>query len=126
MKTTYATTPKQLKELYNQCALTFEGVPESEVGGIEAWIKRYTEITDEATAHIIKGETMNKVYYLTGDNAYKDNLTIIAITGINLREVAIPRFDVGGRWFDDIVDNNARKQKAITMHEKLRGKEATT
>lgn len=25
--------------------------------------------------------------------------------------LAIPRFEVGGRWFDDVVDNNARREK---------------
>ena len=26
-------------------------------------------------------------------------------------KIAIPRFQVGGRWFDDIVDNNRRREE---------------
>ena len=57
---------------------------------------------------------MNNNYELTGNNAYKDNLTLISIKTEdikNLKAIIIPRFEVGGRWFDDIVDNNAMREK---------------
>ena len=50
---------------------------------------------------------MNNAYGLTGENAYKDELTILSIKLEDIENVAaitLPRFDVGGRWFDDIVD----------------------
>ena len=59
---------------------------------------------------------MNNAYGLTGENAYKDELTILSIKLEDIENVGaiiIPRFDIGGRWFDDIVDNNARHQKEI-------------
>ncbi len=55
---------------------------------------------------------MNKVYHLTGDNAYKDSLNILCIKLSDLSNVAaivIPRFEIGGRWYDDVVNNNARR-----------------
>ena len=30
----------------------------------------------------------------------------------NHRAVTYPRFQIGGRWFLDIVDNNARREEA--------------
>ena len=59
---------------------------------------------------------MNNAYGLTGTNAYKDELTILSIKLEDIENVGaitLPRFDIGGRWFDDIVDNNARHQKEI-------------
>lgn len=57
---------------------------------------------------------MNDNYNLTGSNAYPNNLTLISIKTDdikNLNAIIIPRFEVGGRWFDDIVDNNARREE---------------
>ena len=57
---------------------------------------------------------MNQNYRLTGANAYNDNLTLISIKTEDIKEVnkiAIPRFEIDGRWFDDIVDNNARREE---------------
>ena len=50
---------------------------------------------------------------LKGSNAYKDELTIVSVKLSdlsNVNAIVIPRFEIGGRWFDDIVDNNARRQ----------------
>ena len=49
---------------------------------------------------------------LPGNNRYPDDLNIVSITNINQAKIAIPRFQVGGRWFDDIVNNlKSRKDK---------------
>ena len=56
---------------------------------------------------------MNTKYGLTESNAYPDNLNILSIKLEDLKDpnkLAIPRFEIGGRWFNDIVDNNARRQ----------------
>ena len=52
---------------------------------------------------------MNKVYGLTDDNAYPDRLDIVSIVG-NTVPMTMRRFEFGGRWFDDIVDNNAWRE----------------
>ena len=49
---------------------------------------------------------MNDKYNLTDNNAYKEDLTIVSVIDINPLKIALKRFSVGGRWFDDIVDNN--------------------
>ena len=53
---------------------------------------------------------MNEQYGLSGSNAYPEDCTIVSVTDINQMAITIPRFEVGGRWFDDIVDNNTRRE----------------
>lgn len=53
---------------------------------------------------------MNANYGLTKDNAYPSDTTIISVTGINIDKIVLKRFEVGGRWFDDIVDNNLSRE----------------
>ena len=58
---------------------------------------------------------MNINYGLTGSNKYKDDLTIVSIKNEdikNLGAIIIPRFQVGGRWFDDIVNNNVCREQS--------------
>ena len=67
---------------------------------------------------------MNNHYNLTGNNRYNEDLKIVSIKNkdiMQLMRVAIPRFEIGGRWFNDIVDNNSwrkeEKQKLREMEE---------
>ena len=111
MKKVEVTTKEQLDELYNQSALTFEGFEDSKENFdfLENWLKEHKAITGEPVANMILGKTMNKVYGLTGDNAYPDDLHIVAVTEIAFGPIVLARFQIGGRWFNDIVDNNARR-----------------
>jgi hypothetical protein len=110
------TSKEQLDELYNCSALTFTGVSAEEKGinDLVDWIKDYSEVSNPLPINIISGKVMNQNYGLTGSNAYHNDLTIISIklNDIkNIEAITIPRFEVGGRWFDDIVDNNAIREK---------------
>lgn len=110
------TSKEQLDELYNCSALTFEGfsAKEENINKLIKWLKGYSEISNPLPIYIISGKTMNINYGLTESNKYKDNLTIISIKNNdikNLSAIIIPRFEVGGRWFDDVVDNNVRREK---------------
>ena len=64
--------------------------------------------------YVIEGNLMNREYNLTGDNAYPEtDCTILCIKLDDMERpmaVTLPRFAVGGRWFDDVVDNNARRE----------------
>ena len=55
---------------------------------------------------------MNEQYGLTGTNAYKDDLPIVSFSlkDFDARPITFIRFGFGGRWFDDVVDNNARRE----------------
>ena len=106
------TTKAQLDKLYNNSAFTIEGLAEESVPDLVAWLEENTTFTtNEPIVYIIKGSVMNEVYGLYGDNAYNNDLTIVSVINIDLVRVALKRFSVGGRWFDDIVDNNIRRKE---------------
>lgn len=75
------TSKEQLDELYKSSALTFTGVSsyDESLNQMLNWIKDKSEISNPIKIHIIKGNIMNNNYELTGNNAYKDNLTLISI-----------------------------------------------
>ena len=59
---------------------------------------------------------MNNAYGLTGNNAYKDDLTIFCIKLEDIENVdaiTLPRFEIGGRWFDDVIGNNEARQREL-------------
>lgn len=64
--------------------------------------------------YVTSGKDMNEFCGgLTGDNAYPDDLSIVSIKLSDIKDVSkiiLRRFEVGGRWFDDIVDNNRRRE----------------
>ena len=109
----YVVNKIELDTLYNESALTWEGMctDEENLNAVANWLRENGALgyNAEPIFHIITGELMNKTYGLHGNNAYPDDLTILSVTGINQMKVAIPRFQVGGRWFDDIVNNNANR-----------------
>lgn len=108
-------TKEQLNNLYNQSALTWKGLTSDEenLNAVNEWLNTNGAIIadTEPTFHIITGELMNTAYGLTGDNAYADDLTIVSVTDIDMTKIILARFQVGGRWFDDIVDNNAMRER---------------
>ena len=115
MKKIIVQTKAQLDELEKESALTWEGLTtdEESLTQLFDWIKSYTPMKQEV-AYVITGATMNLAYGLTGDNAYRDDLHIVSVKLSDIENVGaivIPRFQVGGRWFDDIVANNRRREE---------------
>lgn len=114
MKIINTFTKEQLDELYNESALTWEGLSTSEenLNAVMEWLKDHKATIEgvEPTFHITTGRLMNKYYGLTGDNAYHNDLSIVSVTGINPVPIALARFEVGGRWFDDVVNNNEMRE----------------
>ncbi len=98
-----------LDELYKGSAFTLEGVSadDESLAFLKEWIERLTPIKKE-DVYVIDGATMNREYHLTGTNAYPETgCTILCIKLTDLerpRAITIPRFQIGGRWFDDVVD----------------------
>lgn len=108
------TESEQFDYLYNDSALTLEGLTEDSIGDFIDWIAERAEFKTEPTAYVIKGRDMNNHYGLTGDNAYPNDLSIVSVP-LEIMEnpgaIVIPRFQIGGRWFDDIVENNLRRER---------------
>lgn len=102
------TTRNQLDKLYNNSAFTIEGLAENSIPDMIEWLEDNTEFTTEnPIVYVTKGKVMNTEYALVGNKAYADDLTIVSVIDINQLRIALKRFSVGGRWFDDVVDNNA-------------------
>lgn len=104
------TTLEELNDLGS--ALTMEGLAESSIPDLFDWVEQHTPMKNR-NAYIIKGATMNRIYGLTGNNAYPDDCTLVAIKLEdieNYMKIVISRFQIGARWFDDIVDNNAMRE----------------
>lgn len=102
------TTKEQLNKLYGNSALTIEGLAEDSIPDMIKWLEENTVFTTEnPIVYITKGKVMNTEYNLVGDKAYLEDLTIVSVIDIDQLRIALKRFSVGGRWFDDIVDNNA-------------------
>ena len=101
MKIITVETKEQLEALYNCSAMTWEGLREED---FEVALEMCGK--EDADGYITKGSVMNKLCKLTGDNAYPDDLNIFSIA--KFKGLAI---QYGARWMDDIIDNNARRQK---------------
>lgn len=113
MKKIYVDSKEQLDALFNDSALTLEGLSEESIEDFEKWILNLTKMNDD-TFYIISGEMMNESYGLTGTNRYQDDLTIVSVMLSSLDDpgtVIFPRFEIGGRWFDDIVSNNIAREE---------------
>lgn len=108
------TDPKTLKELVDGSALTIEGLAESSIDDFLDWIEERTKLKVRR-AYVTKGSLANSEWGLTGDNAYADDLNIVSVKLDDMEDfnkIVKPRFDVGGRWMDDIHDNNLMRERA--------------
>ena len=99
-------------ELYDNSALTLEGLDLSSLDDYAKYLNRICGLKDNAIFYVIQGYEMNDYYDLSGNNAYPEDLHIVVVKLndlINPNKIVMKRFDFGGRWFDDVVDNNALK-----------------
>ena len=112
MKVKNITTKEQFDELYEEWALTIEGLiaDEQTLQAFENWLKSHNVDTTNAIFCVIQGKCMNDTYGLTGKNAYHDDLTIVSVLGIDETPITIARMGIGGRWFTNIVDNNNKNE----------------
>ena len=115
MEIVSVTSKKMCQTLRKGSALTFVGfkMEHGNIKNLVDWISHYTKFTNERL-YLIKGADMNKWYKLTGSNAYADSLNIVCIDLNDLedyRPIIVPRFNVDGRWLDDVIDNNLRRER---------------
>ena len=110
------TTRAQLDELHKDWSLTIEGLSPDEVNLKEFldWVKELTPLKRE-DVYTIEGRVMNREYGLTGTNAYPETgCTIVCIKLADMERpnaVTRPRFQIGGRWFYDVVENNRAREE---------------
>lgn len=110
------TTRAQLDELHKDWSLTIEGLSPDEANLEEFldWVKELTPLKRE-DVYTIEGRVMNREYGLTGTNAYPETgCTIVCIKLADMERpnaVTRPRFQIGGRWFYDVVENNRAREE---------------
>lgn len=101
--------------LYNGSAWTWEGMStdEENLEAIADWFAEQGCPLTSNDFYITTGATMNAYCGgLKGRNAYQKDLTILSIPLDNITDVnklVLKKFQVGARWFDDIVDNNRHR-----------------
>ena len=88
-------------------------------GDLSDWMKGYEDLLSKANIgkpvswHSFSCKDMNEVYCLTGTNRYPDDLTFLCfpLDGLHVGKLAMFKLEMGDRWFDDIVDNNLRREE---------------
>ncbi len=101
-------TKGDLKFLYDNWAMTWEGLTE------ESFEKALNLCGGEnAKGYLIKGKVMNALCKLTGSNAYPDDLNIFAI--YPFKGLAM---QFGARWMYDIIENNAWRENYNPFNKK--------
>lgn len=106
---------EMLRKAYDGSYYTIEGAG----GDLNDWKKGLTEALEEQgigkpSAWItFTGKDMNEEFRLTGTNRYPDNFRFLAfpLDGLDVGKLAMFKLRAGDRWFDDIVDNNARREE---------------
>lgn len=100
-------------KFYDRSALTVEGLDLDSLDDYANYLDSECGLEDDAVFHVIDGNELNRFYMLSGDNAYPSDLHIVVIELSDLvspNKIYLKRFGFGGRWFDDVVDNNARRE----------------
>lgn len=106
----------KISELEKGSAFTWEGmaVDDENLNGIVDFFKKNTKgFKTPVTMYNWTGNEFNEKYGLTGSNAYPDDLNFLSIpldAWSEMGNLPMVKFQVGARWLDDIVDNNARRQ----------------
>lgn len=108
----------KLDEFYNDSSLTFEGctTDKDNIDYLYNWLKELGCIKEEngpLAIYTYTGSLMNDKYQLTGRNKYPADLNMITVMlkDINFNgKLPLARMELGGRWFDDIVENNRHRE----------------
>ena len=119
IETVHIFSAEDLKALYDDSALTMTGLNLDSIPDFVGWVEGYTKLL-RRRVYVVSGKVMNTYCGNTGDNAYQDDLNLVAIKLSDIADYAkivLPRFQVGGRWFDDIVDNNRRREEEKLANE---------
>lgn len=111
---TITTNAEMLEELVEGSALTLVGLAEESFGEFLDWIEEHTKLKTRRI-YVTKGRLANAEWDLHGDNTYMPDLNIVSVKLNDMEDfnkIVMPRFEIGGRWMDDIHDNNVRREVA--------------
>ena len=95
-------------EFYDDSALTLEGLDIDSIDDYANYLDNVCGLKEGAVFHVFSGYEMDDFYMLSGSNSYPGDLHIVVIKLsdlVNPNKIVTKRFEFGGRWFDDIVNN---------------------
>ena len=103
-----------LRKAYNGSYYTIVGVG----GDLNEWKNGYSSwLEREGIGHISEwidfvGKDMNDEFNFIKSNRYPDSLHFLAfpLDGLDVGKLAMFKMRMGDRWFDDIVDNDLRRE----------------
>ena len=105
----------ELAHLDETEAIVEEGLEDNSIQFFVNWVSDLAGTQNNVViVYKIKGAMLNEAWSLTGDNRYPDDLNIVAISFDQIAfpgKLAIPRFNVGARWWSDILENNLRREQ---------------
>lgn len=115
-------TDEDIEQLKDGSAFAWEGMDDSD-HNLAAIVKVLTQeegfdMVSPVPLYVWEGQQFNQLYGLTDDNAYPDDLSFVAIPLDAWKpgqqgKLAVTKMKYGARWLDDIVANNASRQKEI-------------
>ena len=108
-------TNEKLRKAYEGSYYTILGAG----GVLQEWKDGYADLLQQRGIGSItewiefSGKEMNAEFSLTGNNRYPNDLHCLAFSleGLDVGKLAIFRLQMGDSWFDDIVDNNVRREE---------------
>lgn len=88
-------------------------------GDLQEWKDGYQDLLNQEGIGTIQqwveftGADMNRYYKLTGTNAYPQGIHFLAfpLDGLDVGKLSMFKLRMEDRWFDDIVANNAVRER---------------
>lgn len=98
-------SPELFKKFYDGSALTLTGLSHETVDNYVEYLNKITPIKDGSVVYEVSGESVNSYYDV---DEFPDDLNIVVIeldSFEDWKKLILKRFEFGGRWFDDVIDN---------------------
>jgi hypothetical protein len=108
MKFVTLETTEKFDEFYKGSSLTFVGMfPEEAQLYVDYFKENGAAINEEVDGYIYTGKMINEKYNLSGEGAFSEDIHFLTIPlqAFDSATAITLRFGIGGRWFDDVVDN---------------------
>ena len=101
----------KFEEFYKGSALTVIGmIPDEAQLYVDYMDEQGCKVDNTKQGFTFEAKAMNEYYKLKGNKKYPDDINIMVIPLDAFNDggkLALVRLTFSGRWFDDVVDNNA-------------------
>ena len=93
------------QRFYDGSALTLTGLSHETVDDYVDYLSKIIPLKDGSVVYEVSGESINSYYDV---DEFPDDLNIVVIeldSFEDRKKLILKRFNFGGRWFDDVIDN---------------------